>query len=199
LPIPEGPDGFHDDSGGWADRIAKEGWPLEKHVPLWALAQHHGLPTRLLDWTRSFVVAAFFAARQALDQPSKGPSPDLVVWACQSGKRFLFDDEIPLVQRLPLPSPNLARQSGLFTLHRVRPQVSDDLEALLSQRRCLEELVRSRPLGGTPLVKHVLRKTEAKNLMLRCEMFGVTAATMFPGYDGAVKATLDRMMLDPVM
>lgn len=47
------------------------GWPQDEILETIALAQHHGVPTRLLDFTDNPLVAAFFAACSAWD-PDRG-------------------------------------------------------------------------------------------------------------------------------
>lgn len=74
-----------------------------------ALAQHHGIPTFLLDWTASPIVSAFFALGEASSQ-------DLAVWALRTDSLDLPDTE-EAFQKLGLDKVNLvntAREGNSF-------------------------------------------------------------------------------------
>ncbi len=84
-----------------------------------AYAQHIGVPTRLLDWTTSPLIATFFAIESDVDE-------DRVVYAAQYSK-FVYEVDHPRTSPFdnaeegrfsaPMAFDRIRAQRGVFTIH----------------------------------------------------------------------------------
>lgn len=95
-------------------------------VAVWALGQHYGLKTPLLDWTLSPYIAAYFAFVEVIDKNDRNDCYRYVYALNRSLERLMSklknpsqllssDRSVPFIDQLPYPSPRFTAQQGIFT------------------------------------------------------------------------------------
>lgn len=89
LPVPgdgyayRTPEGFKNHLSDFivGDSMVGKSFPPAEMLETWAIAQHHGIPTRLIDFTHNIKIAAFFAAERAINN-----KPQNYSWVTNSKK-----------------------------------------------------------------------------------------------------------------
>lgn len=173
-------------------------WPPHELWSVIALAQHYGVPTRLLDWSHEAWTAAYFATADAI-YGQHPVAPRLGVWAynrpihvIQNYVEQSYRKDKGKVHIITAPyasNPNLAAQRGAHMLY-MRPAVPDDL----ADRPCFEEELKriAEEYKSDALFLFTLPTDEAPRALRLLAKAGVTAATLFPGYAGVVKAMREQ-------
>lgn len=192
-----------------------KGGRLPKHhrrLAWWILMQHHHAPTRLLDWTASPFVAAYFAA---VNQPTE----DGVMWVVErrhaedETRRSLtampnrpnsypagvnaLDEWLEYTQRLKTEPARMfffeaeiqtQRMTAQQTIFGVADGVVSDHQAILEQMPLVNE-------RGVIRTKIIIKAAAKDSYLAGLRRMNITARTLFPGIDGLGRSMAELIRL----
>jgi len=161
---------------------------------LWALGQHYGLYTPLLDWSRSPYVGLFFA----FANPVRSRTKDRVLWAIDVpsieiiSENYLKDESKGETWKLEIIDPpldensRLVSQAGLFT----KVPISIDIEQWVKK---------GKDTGGLAMYKFTIPDNLRNDILCALNNMNINYTSLFPDLTGASYGCNLSLNLDPYM
>lgn len=177
-------------------QLAIKEWMAPGWMELAALAQHYGLPTRMLDWTYDLTTALYFVARGF----AKGSTKEYAtVWQMDMAKVSYLTKDVRFVVPEYALNPNLHAQRGLLTCLRNTSGPQDESldEYLVRIYDSKSDGFRKLLMGdGSPILKCInIPHEQIQAILFIMDQRSLMDSRHFPGLSGIAEEIMNRTKL----
>lgn len=178
----------------WKAKSRTQNPPMDKDWPAWlSLMQHYRLPTRLLDWSKSPLVALYFAVEKImLASKEVEPETDAAVWILSPGilniysglEPYIFSIQTETAKEMIDPAfvnPKWVKENNKIIAvsaieHDIRMMAQQSAFTIHSSMLGLEEFKSDNPF----LYKIKIPKQHIRNISLELDIMGFKPSIIYP-------------------